>query len=62
MKIALIAMSGVRAFNQELTELGMTMPGFVERSEVIAHLPSLSLLHPGGDDAGALRGRVPRGA
>ena len=44
MKIALIAMSGVRAFNQELTELGMTMPGFVERSEVIAHLPSLSLL------------------
>ena len=42
MKIALIAMSGVRAFNQELTEL--TMPGFVERSEVIAHLPSLSLL------------------
>lgn len=44
MKIALIAMSGVRAFNEELTRLGMTLPGFVERSQVIASLPSLSLL------------------
>ena len=44
MKIALIAMSGVRAFNEELTRLGMTMPGFMERGEVIAALPSLSLL------------------
>ncbi len=44
MKIALIAMSGVRAFNPELTRLGMTLPGFVERSRVIASLPSLSLL------------------
>lgn len=44
MKIAFIAMSGVRASNDALTELGMTLPGFVERSKVIAHLPSLSLL------------------
>ena len=44
MKIALIAMSGVRAHNEELTRLGMTLPGFVERSRVIASLPSLSLL------------------
>jgi len=44
MKIALIAMSGVRAYNEELTRLGMTLPGFVERSKVIAALPSLSLL------------------
>ncbi|MCY4416410.1 MAG: cobalamin-dependent protein, partial [Chloroflexi bacterium] len=44
MKIALIAMSGVRAYNQELTALGMTMPGFMERGHVIASLPSLSLL------------------
>jgi len=44
MKIALIAMSGVRACNEELTRLGMTLPGFVERSKVIAALPSLSLL------------------
>lgn len=44
MKIALIAMSGVRAFSEELTRLGMTLPGFVERKKVIASLPSLSLL------------------
>lgn len=44
MKIALIAMSGLRAFNEELTRLGMTLPGFMERSRVIASLPSLSLL------------------
>ena len=44
MKIALIAMSGVRVYNEELTRVGMTLPGFVERSRVIASLPSLSLL------------------
>ncbi|HEY1421191.1 MAG TPA: radical SAM protein [Candidatus Dormibacteraeota bacterium] len=44
MKIAFIALSGVRAQNEELTRLGMTLPGFVERSRVIASLPSLSLL------------------
>ena len=44
MKIAFIAMSGVRAHNEELTRLGLTLPGFVERSKVIASLPSLSLL------------------
>jgi radical SAM superfamily enzyme YgiQ (UPF0313 family) len=44
MKIALIAMSGVRAFSEKLTRLGMTLPGFVERSRVVASLPSLSLL------------------
>ena len=44
MKIAFIAMSGVRAHSEELTRLGMTLPGFVERSRVIASLPSLSLL------------------
>lgn len=44
MKLGLIAMSGVRAANPELTAIGLTLPGFVERSEVIASLPSLSLL------------------
>ena len=44
MRIALIAMSGIRAHNPELTELGMTLPGFVERGQAIASLPSLSLL------------------
>src|SRR5262245_33391465 len=43
-RIALIAMSGVRAHSEKLTRLGMTLPGFVERSRVIASLPSLSLL------------------
>jgi radical SAM superfamily enzyme YgiQ (UPF0313 family) len=44
MRIALIAMSGIRAHNPELTEMGMTLPGFVERGQAIASLPSLSLL------------------
>ncbi len=37
-------MSGVRAHNEELTRLGLTLPGFVERNRVIASLPSLGLL------------------
>ena len=44
MKIGLIAMSGVRAHNDELTQLGLTLPGFVDRNKIIASLPSLSLL------------------
>jgi radical SAM superfamily enzyme YgiQ (UPF0313 family) len=44
MRIAFIAMSGVRAASEELNRIGMTLPGFVERSQVIASLPSLSLL------------------
>jgi radical SAM superfamily enzyme YgiQ (UPF0313 family) len=37
-------MSGVRAASEELNRIGMTLPGFVERSKVIASLPSLGLL------------------
>ena len=44
MRIGFIAMSGVRAYNKELTELGLTLPGFIERNKVIASLPSLGLL------------------
>lgn len=44
MKIRLVGMSGVRVENPELLEIGVMLPGFVERSEVIASLPSLSLL------------------
>jgi radical SAM superfamily enzyme YgiQ (UPF0313 family) len=44
MKLGLIAMSGVRADNEEITKLGLTLPGFVERGKVIASLPSLGLL------------------
>jgi len=43
-KIGFIAMSGVRVQNAELLAVGLTLPGFVERSEVIASLPSLSML------------------
>ena len=44
MRLGLLAMSGVRAHNTELMVLGLTLPGFVERSRVIASLPSLGLL------------------
>src|SRR5918997_4994977 len=44
MNIALIALSGVRACDEELLRLGLTLPGFVERSKTIASLPSLGLL------------------
>ena len=44
MKIGLVAMSGVRACDAELMAIGLTMPGVIERSKVIAALPSLGLL------------------
>jgi radical SAM superfamily enzyme YgiQ (UPF0313 family) len=44
MKIGFIAMSGVRVHSEELLKLGLNLPGFVERSKVIASLPSLGLL------------------
>ncbi|MCG8491936.1 MAG: B12-binding domain-containing radical SAM protein [Sneathiellales bacterium] len=44
LKIAFIAMSGVRVSNPRLASLGLTLPGFIERAEVIASLPSLGLL------------------
>jgi len=43
-RIGLIAMSGVRAHNEELTKLGLTLPGFVDRNRIIASLASLGLL------------------
>jgi radical SAM superfamily enzyme YgiQ (UPF0313 family) len=44
MRIGLIAMSGVRVVNPRLAALGVTLPQFVNRGEVIAQLPSLALL------------------
>ncbi|MBK1877618.1 B12-binding domain-containing radical SAM protein [Pelagicoccus mobilis] len=44
MKVAFVAMSGIRVFDEELLEIGLTVPGFVERSKTIASLPSLGLL------------------
>ena len=43
-RVLLLAMSGVRVKSDELRRLGMTLPGFIERGQVIASLPSLSLL------------------
>src|SRR5580765_2520913 len=45
MKIGFLAMSGIRAHDPELLKLGLTLPGFVERSKVVASLPSLGLLY-----------------
>jgi radical SAM superfamily enzyme YgiQ (UPF0313 family) len=55
MKIGLLAMSGIRAHDADLLALGLTLPGFVERSKAIATLPSLGLLYlaaatPAGHD------------
>lgn len=44
MRIGLIAVSGVRIYNERLRRLGITLPGFVERAQVIASMPSLGLL------------------
>ena len=44
MRIGLLAVSGIRCVDEELLRLGLTLPGFVERSETIASLPSLGLL------------------
>src|SRR5262249_26311869 len=44
MNIGLIAMSGIRACDAGPLALGLTLPGFVERSKTIASLPSLGLL------------------
>lgn len=45
MRIAFLAMSGIRAHDPELVALGLTFPGVLDRSKVIASLPSLSLLY-----------------
>ncbi|HYF01480.1 MAG TPA: radical SAM protein [Planctomycetota bacterium] len=44
MRIGLIAVSGVRIYNERLKRFGITLPGFVERAQVIASMPSLGLL------------------
>ncbi len=45
MRIGFLAMSGIRVRDEELMALGLTLPGFVERSKVVASLPSLGLLY-----------------
>lgn len=55
MKIGLLAMSGLRAHDPDLLALGLTLPGVIQRGEVVASLPSLGLLYlaattPAGHD------------
>ena len=44
MKIGLIAVAGVKIQTRKFIELGVTLPQFVNRGQVIAQLPSLALL------------------
>ncbi|OHE81139.1 MAG: B12-binding domain-containing radical SAM protein [Verrucomicrobia bacterium RIFCSPLOWO2_12_FULL_64_8] len=74
MKIGFLAISGIRVVDGEIFSLGLNLPGFVERRQVIASLPSLGLLTLAGMtpdrheiryveipdvDAPELRGRLP---
>jgi len=44
MKIGLIAVAGVKLQTRKFIDLGITLPQFVNRGQVIAQLPSLALL------------------
>jgi radical SAM superfamily enzyme YgiQ (UPF0313 family) len=44
-RIAFLALSGIRAHDPELMALGMTMPGVLDRGRIVASLPSLGLLY-----------------
>ena len=46
-------MSGIRVCDAELLKIGLTLPGFVERSKTIASLPSLGLLTLAGMTPGS---------
>ena len=50
MKIALVAMSGIRCCNEELLRLGLTLPGFVERGR--GHLVNVASTAGKGGYAG----------
>lgn len=44
MKIGFLAISGIRAYNEKLNAIGVTLPGVIERQKIVASLPSLGLL------------------
>ena len=44
MKIGLIAIAGVKLQTRKFIDLGITLPQFINRGQVIAQLPSLALL------------------
>ncbi len=45
MKIGFLALSGLRAHDRGLLELGMSLPAVVERSRIVSAMPSLGLLY-----------------
>ncbi|MFL5244155.1 MAG: B12-binding domain-containing radical SAM protein [Gemmataceae bacterium] len=45
MKIGFLAMSGLRAHDSRLLQLGLTLPGLAERGKILSSLPSLGLLY-----------------
>lgn len=45
MKIGFLALSGLRAHDPDLLQLGLTMPGVLQRGQIVASLPSLGLLY-----------------
>ena len=55
MKIGFIATRGVRVHNAELTKLGLTLPGFVDRNRIIAIAAEPQPPHTGGPDAVPVR-------
>ena len=61
MKIGLIAIAGVKIQTRKFVDLGITLPQFVNRGEVIAQLPSLALLTLAGATPPKRRCRVRRG-
>src|SRR5947209_18819369 len=54
MRIGLIAIAGVKLQTRKFIDLGITLPQFVNRGQVVAQLPSLALL--------TLAGATPAGA
>jgi hypothetical protein len=44
-KIGFLALSGLRAHDRGLLELGMSLPAVVERSRIVSAMPSLGLLY-----------------
>jgi hypothetical protein len=42
--VAFVPFTGLRVRDQEMLELGMTLPGLHERATTISHLPALGLL------------------
>ncbi len=48
MKIGLIAIAGVKLQTRKFIDLGITLPQFINRGQVIAQLPSLALLTVAG--------------